>query len=84
MVGVGAVSAETKTTGDGTEANPYTPTDLINLNKDNALPKTTIYVKGIITRVGSSKSSLKHGELDYYISMTAQRATKLKYTVVSV
>jgi hypothetical protein len=46
MVGVGAVSAETKTTGDGTEANPYTPTDLINLNKDNALPKTTIYVKG--------------------------------------
>ena len=78
MVGVGAVSAETKTTGDGTEANPYTPTDLINLNKDNALPKTTIYVKGIITRVGSSKSSLKHGELDYYISNDGTKSNEIE------
>lgn len=60
------VTANVTTTGDGTEANPYTVADVIALNAAGALPSDEVSVKGIISEVGDFKK--KYGELTYYIS----------------
>lgn len=60
------VTANVTTTGDGTEANPYTVADVIALNAAGALPSDEVSVKGIISEVGDFNS--KYGELTYYIS----------------
>lgn len=55
-----------KTTGDGTEANPYTVADVQLLNTNNELPISQVYVKGIVSKVGNFVK--KKGQLSYYIS----------------
>ena len=57
---------EPKTTGDGTEANPYTVADMQLLNTKGTLPTSDVYVKGIVVSVNSYNS--KYGSLTYSIS----------------
>lgn len=60
------ITVTPKTTGAGTEASPYTVADLIALNNAGLLPASDIYVKGIISKIGSYNSNYK--EINYYIS----------------
>ena len=57
---------EPKTTGDGTEANPYTVADMQLLNTKGTLPTSDVYVKGIVASVNSYNN--KYGSLTYSIS----------------
>ena len=60
-------TATKKTTGDGTEANPYTVADIILMNSKNTLPTEEVYVKGTITT--QTISYYTDGKsIDYYIS----------------
>jgi hypothetical protein len=60
------ITVNPKTTGDGTEANPYTVADLITLNSASLLPTDSVYVKGVISKLGKFYSN--YGEIDYYVS----------------
>ena len=55
------------TTGDGTEANPYTVSDIILMNSKNTLPTEEVYVKGTITTQKMSYYA-KGKAINYYIS----------------
>lgn len=55
-----------KTTGDGTEKNPYTVADAIALNAAGTLPSDSVYVKGVISKIDKIDTSF--GNATYYIS----------------
>lgn len=52
--------------GDGTEANPYLASQALELIKSGEIPSTEVYVKGIVSQVGSLNT--KYNSLTYYIS----------------
>ena len=60
------VTGDVTTTGDGTEAKPYTVADILALNAANALPTDEVYVKGIVSKINEVSAS--HGNATYYIS----------------
>jgi len=60
------VTGDVTTTGDGTEAKPYTVADILALNAANALPTDEVYVKGIVSQI--TEVSASFGNATYYIS----------------
>ena len=60
------VTGDVTTTGDGTEAKPYTVADILALNAANALPTDEVYVKGIVSQIKEVSASF--GNATYYIS----------------
>lgn len=60
------VTGDVTTTGDGTEAKPYTVADILALNAANALPTDEVYVKGIVSQIKEVNASF--GNATYYIS----------------
>lgn len=60
------VTGDVTTTGDGTEAKPYTVADILALNAANALPTDEVYVKGIVSQI--KEVSASYGNATYYIS----------------
>jgi hypothetical protein len=60
------VTGDATTTGDGTEAKPYTVADILALNAANALPTDEVYVKGIVSQIKEVSASF--GNATYYIS----------------
>ena len=65
-----------KTTGDGTEKNPYTVADAIALNAAGTLPSDSVYVKGIISKIDKIDTSF--GNATYYISDDGTTTSQLE------
>ncbi len=61
----GSTTPDTPTTGKGSEADPYTVAEAIEVIKAGA-PSTEVYLKGIISEVSYYNSNYK--SLSYYIS----------------
>ena len=70
-----------ETTGDGTEAKPYTTDDVKKLNDANALPTTEVYVEGAVTKLadGQAEGIAEKGwtDLTYFIQ-TAGNTNELE------
>lgn len=53
-------------TGQGTAENPYTVTDIVQLNNTGNLPETSVVVTGTVAKLGSFNE--EYGEMDYYLT----------------
>lgn len=58
--------AKIETEGEGTEASPYTVSDIVKLNAGNQLPKSA-YVKGTVSKVSETINE-RYGQLTYWLS----------------